>query len=227
MDMISIRRKLMAQSNPITINYVTDGLVLFLDGINKGSTVGAWTDLVGGHVFEQRESGTVVFGTDYVQFTSNIASYLRNSTFSTPSADVGTIEVVCEADNINRNACIYFSGEPDKLCLSRYMHGGNTPSYIWVRGSSKKQIVYGDYGSISISNNTKIINGISASVGPSNNLGNTESEVNIIGHRAGDNTAQWKFSGKIYCIRIYNRHLTRAEVLSNYVVDRSRFSLFN
>lgn len=211
----------------ISIDYVTDGLVLLLDGINKGRTVGAWTDLVGGHVFEERVPGTVVFGTDYVEFTSDIQSYLRNSTFETPSINDGTIEVVCDAET-NKNACIYYPSKSEKICLARYLQNGNIPSYIWLRGAGTQPIVYGNYGAISISADVKMVNGISASTGPSNNIGDTQDDVNLVGTRPTSSLTinSWKFVGKVYCIRIYNRHLTQAEALANYAIDQSRFSLF-
>jgi hypothetical protein len=33
------------------------------------------------------------------------------------------------------------------------------------------------------------------------------------------------YTGTVYSVRVYNRHLTEAEVLANYAVDRERFGI--
>lgn len=48
-------------------DYVQDGLVLLLDGKNKGSDPTAWTDLVNGYVFTNHGA---TFNSDHVSFAS-------------------------------------------------------------------------------------------------------------------------------------------------------------
>ena len=42
---------------------------------------------------------------------------------------------------------------------------------------------------------------------------------------SGGNNPQYQFKGSIYCIRMYSRVLTEAEILSNYAVDAARFGI--
>ena len=62
-------------------NYVQDGLVLLLDGIDKGNVSGAWTDLIGGKSFTNHGA---TFNDDNVQFDGT-DDYLDITAFSVPT----------------------------------------------------------------------------------------------------------------------------------------------
>lgn len=218
------RRRALTARKPFDCPYVTDGLVLWLDGINKGNTPNAWDDLISGYSFEDYY-GQVVFGSDYVEFADNKNCYLYNQDFDVPRYTDGTIEIVYET-NI-AHAQILFCPK-SQLSIA---YGVGAGSVIWVKnamaGTRPNMYKYPRFtsGSVSISLNSAYYDGA-----VQQNTG-----IDIWSDDDCASTAIGKtyyrddrcFGGKIYCIRIYNRQLTEAEVLANYAVDRSRFSLFN
>lgn len=223
--MISIRRRLMEMQNqPTPTVYVTDGLVLWLDGINKGNTPNAWDDLISGYSFSDYY-GQVVFGSDYVEFADNKECYLYNQDFDVPRYTTGTIEIVYSTNVAH--AQILFSPKSQNAIA----YGVGAGSVIWVKnviGSTYANMYkYPRFtsGSVSISLSGAYYDGVTQQNTGTDIWADTERDQSVIGktHYRDDRC----FGGKIYCIRIYNRQLTQAEVLANYAVDRSRFSLFN
>ena len=224
--MISIRRKLMAQRAPIPTEYVTDGLVLWLDGINKGNTANAWTDLVAGHVFSG--GSTTVYGTDYVEFDRTINSRLTNSTFDTPATNSGTIEIVYDTSVALSNAemVMYTPKAVSQLSFGIYWNAIVYDKQF--RGSTAPYVTYNAYstGNFSVSALGAYHDGIAETPRTNKDFwGDSDEPYNVVGGIL--NNANRCFLGKIYCIRIYNRQLTQAEARANYAVDQSRFSLFN
>lgn len=223
--MISIRRKLMAQRAPAPTEYVTDGLVFWLDGINKGSTANAWTDLISGAVFSS--SINPVFNYDNVEFTSADQALVADRQPQDVGIDAGTIEVVCGVLNSSSVvATLYQPAQAEKLSFSFYKNPNMSIIYNCSSGLYRRPIVLlpETSGSFSLSDARQYRNGEQLSLGPDNNLTNANGFA-YVGKRTSSTTAN--YYGKVYCIRLYNRQLSRAEVLANYAVDRGRFSLFN
>lgn len=225
---------MLAQVQETPTEYVTDGLVLWLDGINKGNDNTKWTDLVSGIVFNGVAVASDCFGPDYVQIGSNANTVYQNADFVGPSVDNGTIEVVYESDDINTGQIILLSPRNENFAFAFY--GGDIVWVSAVEGStiSRPRVSNAPvFGSVSISANSKFINGVSANTGNNdivwyNAYQAYEGLMTSIGRRLTNQGFRYnQFKGKIYCIRIYNRQLTQAEVLANYAVDQSRFSLFN
>lgn len=42
---------MLAQQKPVPNEYIADGLVLWLDGIDKGDVPNCWIDKIAGHIF--------------------------------------------------------------------------------------------------------------------------------------------------------------------------------
>lgn len=225
MDMISIRRKLMAMQNkPAPTGYVTDGLVLWLDGINKGNTPNAWDDLINGYSFSAHDPSKVVFGEDFVEFLDNNESYLYNADFDAPNYQRGTIEIVY--DTHISHAQILFNSKS----LQTLSYGVGAGSVIWVKneygstGSNMYKYPRFTSGSVSVSLTGAYYDGITQQNTGTDIWGDNARNYSLVGktYYRDDRC----FGGKIYCIRIYNRQLTQSEVRNNYLVDRQRFSLF-
>lgn len=236
MDMISIRRKLMAMQNkPAPTGYVTDGLVLWLDGINKGNDNTKWPDLVQGLVFAKAGGSSVppaVFGDDYVEFVQGNNTFYTNNNFVSPLASDGTIEVVYSDSVASTSRVILMTGVDG--AIEAHLTASNTGVFVASNIDSDKLPVIANIptsGAVSWSNQMAFVNGSQAQMGSTNRTGFNAYQVNAgtsVGRRVSNIGTQYNpFVGKIYCIRIYDRQLTRAEVLANYAVDRSRFSLFN
>lgn len=216
--MISIRRKLMAtQNQPTPTEYITDGLVLWLDGINKGNTPDVWTDLISGYEYDAING--VVFNPDNVQL-NGINQYLQNTSFDCPLLRDATIEVVCSAATSTQ---VLFASKNNSLCFGFYYNNQTSSVIRGIGAYNNRRInpVLEAKGSFSISDANQLRNGRQAEYGNENNF-NASNSFNFIGRRSKGSY----LNGKIYCIRIYNRQLTLEEAISNYQVDRQRFSLF-
>lgn len=198
--------------------YIMDGLVLWLDAIDKGNITGAWVDRAAGHIFAA--SGNVAFGTNYIQLDGS--SWLSSSeTFNLPSPENGTIEVALSDFLANNNMLIYMP--PDNTgkiafgllsgkgviwsASAGYMAPVALTSGFKTASVTKDLFVAdGDAGTFDISD-TRYWSGIS--------------NTSYIGGRASGSY----FTGKVHAIRIYNRHLTPAEMLQNQRLDNKRYNL--
>lgn len=218
------RRRAMMGSKEEPTTYVQDGLVLWLDGINQGSTSNAWTDLIGGHVFSG--GTTTVYGNDYVEFGGATSARLTNSSFDPPNYTAGTIEIVYEvSDSISTRAYVLFA--PKRWLQLAFGMYDNTAIYSKSKfGTSIPAKTYPKYtsGTYSVSYALGSHNGLTQNSVGVDFWADDERTTNVIGGIL--NNANRTYKGKIYCIRIYNRRLKASEVVRNYKVDRNRFSLF-
>lgn len=197
-----------------SLKYVTDGLVLRLDGIDKGPDSTAWVDLVDGYSFANNGA---VFNSDHIYL--NGSSYLEGSaTPLFPTTNIGTIEAVYERE-ADYGTIIMAPAGSNQVAL------GNIKGYglLWSAGLNRPK--YSDmpsFGSVSISLARALGNGVALTQNGSSYMGSgPASTPAYIGRRHNGHY----FTGKIYSIRIYNRQLTEAEVLSNLAVDNERFNL--
>ena len=206
-------------------SYVSDGLVLWLDGKEKGGTT-AWVDKVSGYTFTNYGA---TFNDDCVEF-DGVDDYLRGANPDSsviPSRTGGTIEVVCDFTNWGVEAgCIFIPRANSKMCACFGSTGGffygidNTSSrnyYFPISSLSK--------ASFSVSSERYYENGSPMTLSSTKNyFSGISTSYNLIGKRNNSSTPRF-FKGKIYSIRIYNRQLTEAEVLANLAVDNARFNL--
>lgn len=227
-------------------NYVQQGLVLHLDGIEKGGIEGQWTDLIDGIDFPNHGATPIEKGwqfdgiDDYLGYANNSQKSLNYI------AGNCTVEVAYYDDTINEqdgsvNAGMFL------VALGRNV----------AKGSNDTNAIYLNPG---ISYNAKYINGMY--VGATQNVWQDTKIETVNPHtlsvnkeRAFDNelaltslgTNHWdnigygrtigakyhsgqnklmNFArGKIYSIRIYNRILTESEMRHNQIVDNHRFEL--
>ena len=195
--------------------YITDGLVLWMDGIDKGSTPGAWTDKAAGYVFTNVNG--FEDGSNYVGLNSSSSQYFSNTSFSPVNDDTGTIEVVM-SDYSNR-ALVFM---PKSLGMLAFGVFGSTDQIISSTSEGKYVINFTTGAKIfSIVNNTRaMVDGALAQLGSENAWGGDDN-INYIGRRSSGNY----FTGKIYAIRMYNRQLTQEEMLHNQRLDNKRFNL--
>lgn len=210
----SIVRQLTVSQEAGGPQYITDGLVFWLDGIDKGSTT-AWVEKINGYSFTNHGA---TFNDDHVYF-DGVDDYLDSSaaaTFANMNNSY-TIEVVYEKES---NGFIY---QPKS---GRYMisFGFNANGrVVWQSGRGGRPLYNApSSGSVSISNSRALANG-TAMTSTGSNYASSPDSSSYIGRRsaAGGNY----FKGKVYSIRIYSRNLSEAEVLANLAVDNQRFNL--
>lgn len=202
-------------------DYVQDGLVLLLDGINKGNNAGSWTSLVGNQDIFENVGAT--FNQDNVQLGAS--KYLRNTTFSPPAKSSGTIEVVYDAGTLysSTNYVPIFTGKA--IDLIGYI-AASTISGVYISlgsaGKTNCMKITKAKASFSVHTSQALEDGVAMerfSVGSDGPVV-PSTTYNYIGRTGTRYT-----STKIYSIRIYNRQLTLAEALANYAVDVARFNL--
>lgn len=215
MDLMAIRRGLMTQPQQ---TYVKNGLVLWLDGIDKGSVTGSWVDKVFGYEFVGTNNPT--FGTDYVETSLSDDTYLTNSTVNAVSTDDGTIEVVISG-RINTTAAelIYMPSATGIAFGFRSADG----AVIWAAGNKTQKRIPADASNkcYSINKDCAVVDGAGVVGTGDHNWAGMRQGTNYIGRRySGDG-----YTGRIYAIRIYNRRLTESEMLHNQRIDNQRFNL--
>lgn len=215
MDVMTRRRQILAADNG---GYVRSGLVLWMDGIDKGSTAGAWTDRVAGHVFTAVNG--FENGANYVGLSASSSQYLRNASFISPATLSGTIEVVIT--DYDAKSLIFMPKDNVELAFGITTAGDKI--ICSTRGNTKTiNITFGSK-IFSICNETlAIVDGNIATFSSGDAWGAADSNYNYIGRRNSSNNYQ--ATAKIHAIRIYDRLLTQKEMLHNQHIDNKRYNL--
>ena len=222
MDLMSVRRGLLSSDG-----YIKNGLVLWMDGIDKGSTSGAWTDRAAGHVFTSVNG--FADGSNYVGLNAASLQYLYNSTFTAPSQLDGTVEGVIT--DFARGSMFFFPKTNGQIAFST---SGSADKITWGVGSTSNMMRPVPYDSSSkifsfTSDENKdtiaVVNGVYEVINyDSSYWGMTDNTYNYIGKRNYSANPLYA-TAKIYAIRIYNRHLIPDEMLHNQRIDNKRFKL--
>ena len=217
-----------------TSMYVQDGLIACWDGIENagagthdaGATV--WEDIVGGYRFAL--TGVTV-DDDRMTFAGTATSYgtldKAGSTATFNAAKNGTMEIVFASRSTSTAATVMLQSTSSDGLAFGFLSGVILSST--VSGSSKFPFTLN-----TVTNSVAIRYSSSKPVSPiytngwslaatsgSDSWGTPSSTATYIGRRAANTVAA--FSGSIYCIRLYSRQLTEAEIAANYEVDRLRF----
>lgn len=209
------RRDILAAENG---GYVRSGLVLWMDGIDKGSTAGVWTDKAAGHVFESVNGFTN--GENYVGLSAASSQYLRNASFTSPESHAGTIEVVIS--DYDAKSLIFMPKDYTEMAFGITSTGNKiiTSTYAGIKTIN---ITFGAK-IFSVCNDVlAIVDGTAATFNSGDAWGSVDENYNYIGRRNSSNNYQ--ATAKIHAIRIYDRFLTRSEILRNQRIDNKRFHL--
>lgn len=197
------------------MGYIKAGKIFHLDGINKGNTEGAWTDLVGGIIFINH--GATRNANNW-GFSGNKEVYLSYAGNMPTNIDQ-TVEV-CFLNN-NTNCSMFINtiatGKPMFYILNTIV--------LFMQQKNTYPITLGTGNSHCVSLNLDIgcHNGVSVEKNEETSYYNSQGNVTYIGKRSHLNGNP--FNGYIYSIRLYNRKLTFAEMLYNQQVDNERFNL--
>lgn len=207
-------------------SYIQDGLIFQLDGINKGSNQGYWTDLKGGCTFTIPSADAVEVLDNCFKFYEGATMPLASGTLA--ASGVGkTIEVVAQRIN-------YHSGGDSVFSTATGSTSGNILVYLGVGSSA--QIVFLQrtkrlkcnfnwttsvdnewatvIGRFSYNTDVACFNGAEAEFGTADYW--TSSNIGV-------SCGRGTFYGKVFAIRIYDRHLTLAEMQFNQNIDLKRF----
>lgn len=226
------------QSNVIDMDYVTDGLALWLDGEwNSGmgnhiSNATTWADISGcGHNFQMNNVTTsdkcMIFdgSSSYCTYSGELSSILSQQ-------QNRTIEIVCKLSD---------TGSPQVIFLGQ----GSGSAGIWYRPASNGYHFYTNtYKDVAVAsplfNQTQSLSAIYGSDGAMDLYQNVDmkrdkvtggtmsnSTYITIGARYYNSKPGYFTKGEIYAIRVYNRQLTAAEQLKNFLIDKRRFGIVN
>lgn len=196
------------------LSYITDGLILHLDGIDKGGTAGRWSSLVGScyytltsHSIEETKA-ILMDGAGYITATNPVAGAYAS----------GTIEVCAEFLGTGSAAVMY--GPTASLGFvigaSGYSFGITSSSNLNQWNVTKQNLF-----TISMNADRCCFNGVVGGTKVNNSWSGNST------HSIGGRNATNKYYAKIriYSIRKYNRILTEEEMLNNQRVDNARFNL--
>lgn len=202
--------------------YVENGLIFHLDGIKKGATADAWTDLIGGYIFTK--TGDVVATDKGWSLGGTTSDYLLCTSQEHPVGQNLTVEVCFKPErtgnemifgtcNRTANKALFYKKGSELL----FMQDNNTYTYETVADTKY---------TISLSQANGFVN--MQSIEKDSTTDFITFAVNnrtYIGVRR--TTSNWyaPFNGEIYAIRIYNRQLTRDEIIQNQTADNVRFGL--
>ena len=216
-----------------TSMYVSNGLVACWDGIeNAGmgmhdANATAWKDVVGGYEFAL--TGVTVEA-DRMTFDGTATSYGTldsvGSTATFGAAKNGTMEIVFASRTASGTQVLLQSTSGIGLAFGFYQ--GNilsstvsSPVFPFSQGTATNSV------SIRYSSSKPVspicTNGWALAAGSGSDAwGNPSGTTTFIGVRA-TKAANTHFPGSIYCIRLYSRQLTDAEIAFNQSIDRMRF----
>ena len=208
------RRRLMmqAKAQPFECPYITDGLVFWLDGINKGKSSAGWQDLIGKYVFPwisrtKQGENCVIFGSG--------AEAMVNTNVPVFGTD-STIEGCCSGGSNSQWQIVFFQ---NIMMLARDSYGTQLTFKTKGTGGRFKVTVPTTF-TASANDNVALVNGVKSTTKQ-----NSDWQIFIgtsIGARSG---GSYSYAGNVHSIRIYNRLLTEEEMLFNQQVDNERFNL--
>lgn len=209
-DLLARRREMMGASGGE--EYITDGLVFHLDGINRGTTDPTkWIDLVGGVEF----SGNDSWGATYR--IGGHSNYMIAYGVREVSLDSGTMEVVYRMDS-NNNERLY---EPNVRGGNNFCFG-HAGQYISLTNNPANKMCVKQSNAPLNADHCFSYNAVSIVID-----GGDVPSVNydwFYGMSDGS-TRIGHLGCRIYSIRFYNRLLTTDEMLHNQRIDNERFNL--
>lgn len=218
MDVMSLRRGLLLEKQT-DCPYVTNGLIFWLDGINKDNDQQKWTDIIGGITFDL--TGTA-FSQNGVVFNSS--SYGEYDGYIGTGYDSDTIEAVLDGSSlISRCILNQDVSHISPICL---MHGTGSNGGYRMDAQKQNMVFIPDFSkAISVNSEYAVVDFNETSYGNLDYWAANRTGKTYIGTRHNGSQLISHYVGTIHCIRIYNRHLTVEEMIFNQRIDNNRFNL--
>ena len=236
----SIQTIVLEGNSEIKDDYVKNGLILYLDGINNSgeghsATTSVWKNLNG-----KGNNGSIV-GASWINnglSFDGIDDYVPIAELNYPEF---TVEITFEASkligssNEQKLICSHNQGGFDICIMDDYITSSTYINGEYRTLQDKRQIITTNkkYNVTMTTNGSEIklyVNGVLVSnisvengvIGyPSNN------SVVMLGANPNGNSPEVSvfFNGTIYSVRMYNRVLMEKEIKNNYDMDKSRFGV--
>lgn len=205
-------------------SYIQDGLVFQLDGIDKGSNTGYWTDRVTGITFPLADTSVAESRTDGV-YMKGVGTLTASDSITFPTSLAGTVEVCCAYYSGNGAVLI---GPSNGSIAFGFRSSGNsiyigrsTAVNAWTISNYRTKQVW----SLNVDNAVADITGTMTVANPYG-VGGISSKVQIGGRSSGsDSNLGVLYTGLIHSIRVYGRKLSVTEMQFNQRIDNVRFQL--
>lgn len=198
--------------------YIKDGKIFHLDGIDKGDTANAWTDLIGGIVFYKgSQVEELVNGWKFLATNAN--SCMPNNDSSTIAANENITVEVC-IDSSTNNFCI-FATPGVTINMPLFYSNNKVVTFLQRRNTYTLTSATGAH-CYSLNLDQGCEDGVQKTKNSGTDYWNNTGNF-ILGAR--NNGSGQRFAGTIYAIRIYSRRLSFAEQLYNQQIDNTRFNL--
>ena len=215
-------------------NYVQTGLIACWDGIANAEAgahadnAAVWKDIVGGYEFALTNVTVEENGMTFVGDATSYGTLSAAGTAATfDAAKNGTMEIVFASRSLNAQVLLQtpadngmtfgysqsaasivpFSGSETKPLFPVTLRQGEVYSFA-VRYSSGAPV-------------SALANGENLNSQDGGYWSPGEGDETFVGNRA---SKAHGFPGTIYCIRLYSRQLTAAEIVANHAVDALRFA---
>ena len=222
-----------------------------LDGINKGGSKGKWKAVKspeGSSLSFTINGNTVVANDNCVYFNREGMISTYSTALSSYNSNTCTVECVYQCDyyspnnlmlvfvaggntyNLNANndtivgVSEFWSGT--KHGFAHFHPGASTDRWTFPNNLSLNNT---DTRIVQLSNSNGFINGNSLVASSGGVTFRNNGYIRLGGlyyyNKAGGNSYTYKFEGKIYAVRMYNRQLTAEEMRTNALNDIQRFNL--
>jgi hypothetical protein len=203
--------------------YVSDALLMNLDGIDKGGVDGEWRDLVGNNHFHAKTDTPMPTALDNGWEFNGIDTMMTcddgNKVSWSPwvGEKTRTMEVVVEFTGSENKSCVFTMGGMGFAfgrITDKYILGGRERAAAMVNGNglAPRKCVF-----TSVGNGVAYENGVL--------LSSAFSDYWLDGWTLGAADNGRYFKGIIHAIRIHDRALTEEEILYNQRIDNKRFNL--
>lgn len=213
-----------------THQYIQDGLVFWLDGLDPLKSEIKWTDKINGYSFYENY---MINNPGCFKSTMTKYGYLFPDTETragfghTPQLAFTGEDITAESCfSSTQSACFLFGGGPTSAESSYcVLYKQNNTNFQFLQ--NKPKIVFPSnvtgVTTLSLNYDQSYANGVmNSSIGANETTANGTTGTGIAVACNGNVTP---FHGNLYSIRIYNRRLTAEEQLHNQKVDNARFNL--
>ena len=242
MNYFNKKRKYLMNSK--SNGYIKDGLQLWLDGIDNTrnghtfSSLSVWEDLSGNtYDFEFIHGSPALPSANYLDFSSLKVYRCTNASLIDLLCGVKerTIEIVCEIDDSNTTAkTILMGGNSESASAGVGMWYRPSSNGMCTASASSKTQIISDitnphtytavFDNVSL-NNTKFYQDNALCSTTSGGTMANNNFVTLGGRYYQNNYLNYRFVGKIYCVRVYDRQLTQEEREHNRRIDKERFGI--
>lgn len=207
-------------SETASMDYVQDGLVLLLDGIQNirgghSTSTNVWEDLSGNNYDVTMKNITINENNMYFSGDTSIM-------YSSNNIDAVSVEMVLELEESSQGEQYIASfGSLYKILAwtpsEKGFSLGNGKKRYLLEDLYKKSSISVQYNPDAMYLNSKKLEN---SVVSTSWTAAPKYPFMISGYANG-----WRLKGKIYSIRVYNRALTQDEINHNYEMDKKRFGI--